>query len=116
MASRPLTQIPFTVPRSAAGGFDIAHVFSATDAKAARSGGGGGPVVLTCWSRRREGLADRRHRLRMITDAFARSAPSGRRRRRQEVDREVARPETSRWSEPSDRDLSPLRSEIYRRV
>jgi hypothetical protein len=69
----PLAHLPFSVRGLLAGGYDIAHTFSAPDALAALTWRrlSGRPVVLSCLAApRRAPLADRRLRLRMLNRAL----------------------------------------------
>jgi hypothetical protein len=72
----PLTHVPFLYRALRHGSYDVAHAFSAPDAKAALAWARrtGGPAVFTCVETlTRESLADRRLRLRLLTAAVERS-------------------------------------------
>ncbi|HEV3000593.1 MAG TPA: glycosyltransferase [Solirubrobacteraceae bacterium] len=72
----PLSHAPLLAARLAAGGFDVAHAFTAVDAVAAQAWRalGGGRVVFTCRETLdRSSLADRRLRLWALRRAVERS-------------------------------------------
>lgn len=68
----PLTHLPLVSRHLAGTGYDVTHAFSPPDAHAALSWSRrtGGPVVFTCAETLdRDRLADRRLRLRLLSDA-----------------------------------------------
>lgn len=72
----PLSHAPALVAHLRAGGFDVAHAFTAVDAAAAQAWRrlGGGRVVFTCRETLgRESVADRRLRLAALSRAVERS-------------------------------------------